>query len=191
MKNITPSGLCGNRRFCVKKVLAILFMIALSFFTACNLDDFAGDWEYDPHTSSYDLDYCKTIIDEVIRCFDEEDVDALEDMFSEYKKNKYNLERQIKKAMEVYNGKSVSCDEYSFSITGANVYYGYYSSKCGEAEYSNVVMDSGEEYCIIVGIYLVEDDDPSKVGLTHIVIKDANYICDFEHMDSTLVTVGR
>ena len=191
MTIIIPYGLCGNRRFDMKKILAIICIISISFLTACNLDDFAGDWEYDPHKSRGDSDYGKTIIDEVIRCFDEDDVDALVDMFSDEQKNKYNLERQIKKAMEVYNGKSVSCDEYSFCVTGANVYYGYYSSKCGEAEYSSVVMDSGEEYCIIVGIYLVEDDDPSKVGLTHIVIKDANYICDFEHMDSTLVTVGR
>ncbi len=175
----------------MKKILAIICIISISFLTACNLDGFAGDWEYDPHKSRGDSNYGKTIIDEVIRCFDEDDVDALVDMFSDEQKNKYNLERQIKKAMEVYNGKSVSCDVYSYETISSHVYYGYYSFKHSELEYRSVLMDSGEEYHISVCVTLVDDDEPSSLGLTDIIIRDANFRYDFEHTDSTLAIVGR
>ncbi len=174
----------------MKKILAIICIISISFLTACNLDDFAGDWEYDPHKSRGDSDYGKTIIDEVIRCFDEDDVDALVDMFSDNDKKDSRLKNEIKKAMEVYNGKSLSCESYTYETISSHAYYGYYSFKQSELEYKNVYMDTGDEYRLIVEICLVDDDEPDNIGLSRIRIEDANYRYDFEHTDSTLATIG-
>ena len=162
----------------------------LFFLSGCSFTDSKEDVDFHTSKTREESEYCKEILDEVIRCLDEDDTETLYNLFSEYAKSKHTLEREIKKAMEAYDGKSVSCDEYAYGRGSYSVYYGYYSFKIGESEYGNVSMDTGEEYKLIVEICLVNDDEPEYMGLSRIRIKDANFRCDFEHNDSTLATIG-
>ena len=173
MMNTRPFGLCGNRVDKVKRIISVFMIISLIFVSGCIFQD--SNEEIDFHTSKTreESEYCKVILDEVIRCLDEED-DALQSLFSENNNSKYNLERQIEKAMEAYDGKSVSCDVYAYERDRYNVHNGYFSLKCAYVEYRKVTMDSGEEYLITVFFCLVNDENPERIGMDGIEILDAD-----------------
>ena len=172
-------GLCGSRRFTIMKKISVLNLIFLIIIlVGCNPDVSKEGGEVDFHTSKTreESEYCKEILDEVIRCLDEDDADTLKSLFSEYIDSKCDLERQIDKAMEAYDGESVSYAEYGCERGSRNVHNGYYSLKYASVAYRDVIMDSGAEYYIHVVICLVDDENPENLGVTRIEISDANYI---------------
>ena len=161
----------------LKRKMIIVVATVLLFVSCCICIFLMCTAEYDPHTSDRgDEKYCKEILDEVIRCLDEDDVETLYSLFSEDNKSKHTLEREIKKAMEAYDGKSVSCDVYSYGKGSYKVYYGYYSVKGASVKYRKVKTDSGKEYYIHVVICLVHDEQPEYIGVNMIHIKDENNI---------------
>lgn len=129
---------------------------------------------YDPHISSHyeDKQYNEMIIMEVVRCFDENDVEGLKNMFSEERKQDVELEQEIIKAMEVYKGKSISykdkSSEYIEEACKDNVYY----KKIHNIEIRLLVTDAGEEYFLNVTNVLVNDKNTSKEGIDKIIIRN-------------------
>ena len=161
----------------LKRKMIIVVATVLLFVSCCICIFLMCTAEYDPHTSDRgDEKYCKEILDEVIRCLDEDDVETLYSLFSEDDKSEHTLERQIKKAMEAYDGKSVSCDEFSCGQGSIKVYYGYYSLKTVSVKYRKIETDLDEEYYIHVVICLVNDENPECIGVRRIYIKDKNNI---------------
>ena len=149
-------------------------VITLIFLSGCSFTDSKEDVDFHTSKRREESEYCKEILDEVIRCLDEDDEETLYSLFSEDDKSEHTLERQIKKAMEAYDGKSVSCDVYSYGRGSYKVYYGYYSFKTASVKYRKVETDSGKEYYIHVLICLVDDENPKSVGMQGIEIKDAD-----------------
>ena len=161
-----------------KNIISITMIVLMIFLTGCMFADKNEPEEVDFHTSkrSEESDYCKEILDEVIRCLDEGDRDALIELFSESIKEEYNLAKQIRETLEEYDGKSIAYDVYAYERGSFHVMNGYYVMKYGEVEYRKVIMDSGEEYYIRVFVCLVHDENPQHIGVVRIEIRDANDI---------------
>ena len=168
-------------------IITIIFMFALS---GCNISDVDETTEFDPHTTWNYSDYCKPMLDEVIRCLDEGDSETLKSMFSEYVTENHDLDVEIRNAISVYDGKSVTCENYVCGSMACNVKNGYYSKRNVEISYDTVSMDSGEEYSIVVRICLVNDEHPERIGLIGIDIRDNNYEYDLEHTNNRIARIG-
>ena len=160
----------------VKRIIIVFIITIIILALGCIVYDINDDVDFHTSKTREESEYCKEILDEVIRCLDEDDVETLYSLFSEDDKSKYNLERQIEEAMEVYDGKSVSCDEFSCGRGSIKVYYGYYSLKTVSVKYRKVETDSGKEYYIHVVICLVNDAKPENIGVRRIHIMDENNI---------------
>ena len=98
----------------VKRIIIVFIITIIILAVGCIVYDINDDVDFHTSKTREESEYCKEILDEVIRCLDEDDVETLYSLFSEDDKSEYNLERQIEDAMEVYDGKSVSCDVYSY-----------------------------------------------------------------------------
>lgn len=189
--NTIQYGLCGNRGLIMKKVTYIILAIIFMFgFTGCDISDIGETTEFDPHTPGGQDEYCQPILDEVIRCLDENDAETLKSMFSEYIAKNCDLDEQIKNAMDVYDGKSISCDGYTCEYSSYHIYYGYYKEYTSRMEYESVITDSGQDYNIVVRYCIVYDEHPECVGLKGIDIRDNNYEYDLEHTNNRIALIG-
>ena len=168
-------------------IIAIIFLFALP---GCSVTDIGETTEFDPHTTWDYSDYCKPMLDEVIKCLDEKDTETLKNMFSEYVTENYDLDEEIKNAMDAYNGKMVSCEKFFCDNGGYSIQDGYFSYRCCSVEYECVSMDSGEEYNIVVKICFVDDEYPERIGVTGIDIRDNNYEYDLEHTNNRIARIG-
>ena len=152
--------------------LGVFGMFAISFWNEGG-SKYNPD-TYDPHTSTRieDSEYCRVILQEVIRCLDENDVEDLKSMFSESVKGEWDLETDIVNAMKVYEGTSVS---YDFSHSGGSVHVenGYYYHKGERSRTRNLITDAGKEYYIDI-IIILADDESKNEGICAIGIKDPN-----------------
>ena len=168
-------------------IITIIFMFALS---GCNVTDVGDTTEFDPHTTWNYSDYCKPMLDEVIRCLDEGDSETLKSMFSEYVTENYDLDEEIRNAMDIYDKKSVYCNNFVYGNNGYSIKDGYFSERNIVVRYDEVSMDSGEEYNIVVRICLVDDEYPNMIGVTGVEIRDNNYVYDLEHNDNIIALIG-
>lgn len=151
----------------MKKILVLNLIFLLVMLTGCNFNNSDETDELDLHTSERkeESEYCREILDEVIRCLDEDDSEALKEMFSEHCKSKCDLDSDIEEAFDFYQGKLVSLEEYTYGRASCSVEYGYFSYKSGEPEYMKVTTTENEEYKIRVDVVLVDDNDTSNIGV--------------------------
>ena len=150
----------------------LMFVIgAISYFNGSKYNPAT----YDPHTStlSQDEDYCRVIVEEVIRCLDEEDSEGLKSMFSDYALELSDIDTQIDEAMEMYDGKSIECVEYVYSGGSVSVDKGYYYHKGARGKMRSVITDTNNEYYIEVVVVLAESKEPEKEGVQLIIIKNS------------------
>jgi len=110
----------------------------------------------------------------IITAFDEEDSEALAEMFSEAAKDNYDIENQIEEAMEYYKGKSVeTCSDVSYFFTGSsgikdNAYY-FKSIRFMLLDWET---DAEESFSFDVIYVRVDEEDSSQIGLAKIYFKD-------------------
>ena len=155
----------------MKKVMRYLFLIAVFLsFSSCNLKD-----DYDPtDINSYDRPLAVETMQKIITAFDNEDSETLEELFSEVAKQNYDIEKQIEEAMEYYKGKSVNpCEDVSYFFTNSSkISDNKYYYKSIQFMLLNMETDAGESYSFNVFYTLVDENDPSQIGLSKIYFID-------------------
>ena len=164
--------------------LVILGVMLVTYIVDSKNSEYNPD-TYDPHKSNslQDEEYCKGIMTEVIRCLDEEDAEGLKSLFSDYSIANSNLDSEIEVAMDVYNGTSIACEGYRYSLGGYYVEGGYFYSKGSTAYMESVVTDTGKEFYIECAISLA-NKDTSKEGIIIIWIRDS------QNNNESLVRIG-
>lgn len=149
----------------------LCFIICITFFVSCKSSELPSDPR---DINSNDRPFAVKTMQEIITAFDEEDSEALYEMFSDAAKENSDIKSQIEEAMQYYEGKSVTvCDDVSRFLIGSsgikdNAYY-FKSIRFRLYEWET---DADETYSFDVIYVLVDDEDPSQIGLAKIYFKD-------------------
>lgn len=111
---------------------------------------------------------------EVLRCFDEKDLENLKNLFCSEVQNSQDLNSEILEAFDFYKGKSKSYNK-SINVGGGK------SMKDGELVLCSIVpvirkikTDTNEEYTIVVFSYSVNKHNSNQIGIMYINIIDSN-----------------
>ena len=115
----------------------------------------------------------KAIAEKILECLDDENAEDLKSMFCEKALEETdNIDRQIERAMEFFEGKTESYDSDS-RIS----YYEESSHREGKmvrlrssGTIKDIITDQDKKYSIRFYNYLVYDEKPEKVGLSEITI---------------------
>ena len=162
----------------------LMFVIgAISYFNGSKYNPAT----YDPHTSSYieDKKYNETVILEVVRCLDENDVDGMKSLFCEEMQLYGDLQNQIEYAMDIYAGQSISYKNMASETISYTRMDGFYNIKIDSIEIRSLTTDEGEEYFIDVTNVLVNDDNPMREGIIKIQIRNPN------DLNEIIVEIGK
>lgn len=149
-----------------KLILSCLFIVCITAFGGCNL--------YGKMISNYNEDekYIKALCDEIVRCFDEKDIEELKLMFCSGSQKYYDLDSESQNAISVYGSKSTS-----FIISGKTPTGMKCDGKWVDQHYipliKNIITESGEEFEIGFCVYKIYDDNTDKVGIGVISLENS------------------
>ena len=106
---------------------------------------------------------------EIVRCFDEKDVNGLKSLFCDKVQTTYNLDDEIQTAFDFYEGKSESYDLNYGGTAG-----GWDDGECIDEHISpkieNLKTSAGNTYRIPYHEYVIYKENPKCVGITYIRI---------------------
>jgi len=163
----------------MKNRIPILFLV-LSLIMLCSCSNGDSKKEesisYDAHysTQAQDRKYNEEILKNILRCFDDKNVEELKNMFSNYTQSNNDIEEQIENAYLMYEGNSVSYD--GFWDYGSVYDYkkdGVYIIKKVGAQMENILTTEDKQYIISFHKFIVYDEDKTKLGVTQVVLRDA------------------
>lgn len=147
--------------------LVLIVIIVITIYKACTYNP-------DSYEKSYEAENRETVT-EIIRCFDEKDVDGLENMFAKEEQDGY-LRRQIQSAYEIYDSKSVASDGYIDHGMLKNIKtHGKYTYKEVAADMSCVRLENGREFNIGFVRCVIDKEKPDEEGITRIFLTDSQY----------------
>lgn len=145
----------------VKKILFIVFLLLSFSLTSCD-------------TNSDEMNSLKITADEVVRCFDEDDVDALKLLFCKNTLNEaLDIESQIKTAFGYYDGKS---ETHTFSYMGFDgcSIEGEWTDKHSIVRIKDIRTSTGKLYWITYTEYIIFDADSGRIGIIGMSLRDEN-----------------
>ena len=138
-----------------------LMVITIFILTGCNNDIKLIDSKQSSNDKSK----------EIVRCFDEKDIEGLKNLFCEEVINSHNLDEEIQQAFDFYEGKSVSYDLYYGGSSG-----GWDNGVCVDEhitpQIKNLKTDNDKIYRIPYHEYVIYKQNPKCVGITYIRIFD-------------------
>lgn len=109
--------------------------------------------------------------DMIITCMKEKDVTTLKEMFCPYININHNLEDEIEKAFEFFDGEIVSDgDKHFLEEAGGTTENGKTITSRIQPKIRHIKTDSEKEYEIVFNEYLINDDNPDYIGITRITI---------------------
>lgn len=112
---------------------------------------------------------------EIVRCFDEKDVNGLKSLFCDKVQTTYNLDDEIQTAFDFYEGKSESYDLNYGGTAG-----GWEDGECIDEHITpsikNIRTTSEKEYSIFYTEYTICDYDKKKIGIIYLSLFDENDI---------------
>ncbi len=111
-------------------------------------------------------------VEEIVRCFNEKDVEGLKNMFCQHSKEECDLDTQIQNAYEFYKGECESNYTTSSGGGGASYREGVCVKKDIRPEIRNVVTNEDKEYVICYTAYIKHDTDPGRIGICAIDLLD-------------------
>lgn len=154
------------------KKLIILFITAMLFLRSCNL---SKEESYDPHNNgvpTYRINQKDTekIANDVLKHLDNKDKDGIIALFAPQIANEYDLDSQIDKVFEIYDGKSISYELGTASESSKHVKYGTYHYLCFDCSIKNIQTDNDETFRISIIRCLVDDNNPDNIGLNKIYL---------------------
>lgn len=152
----------------MKKIVSLLFCVL--FFVSCK----SSDMDDPADINSNDRPFAVETMQKIIMAFDDEDSEALYEMFSDAAKENNDIKSQIDEAMQYYKGNSVvSCSDVSHFFTGsAGIKDNVYSFKSIRFMLFDWETDVGETYSFDIIYVRVDEEDPSQIGLAKIYFKD-------------------
>lgn len=158
---------------------ALLFLISIMIFLcSCGLNE-NKDGFYDPHNndvSTYKINQKDTqnMAENVLKYLDNKDKDGIIALFAPQIANEYDLDSQIDKVFEIYDGKSISYELGTASESSKHVKYGTYHYLCFDCSIKNIQTDNDETFRISIIRCLVDDNNPDNIGLNKIYLKNAD-----------------
>ena len=159
----------------MKKAIFILMLICSLILSSCRNDD--SSEELDPHDGFQAIEYDRMIMDEVMpkveKALEENDVELLKSLFSPYViETQPDLEKDIFELFLAFEGEVVSYEEdWPDSSTGSKR-DGIYVFRVTRFGYRTVETSTGNVYRIRCHYTVVNDENPSQVGLSDISIID-------------------
>ena len=174
----------------IQKILIIIVsFITLISMTSCV--EFSK-----PHATTIDEDLEYNLDDnlkrrcaKLLKALSEKDKDAVKSMFSKKVKKRKELDSEIDKAMEFFEGKVL---EYNSSVSGGdeiNVDNGKITFFTLSIQIKSIKTDANKTYSIYGLYYVVNDKDPDSIGLRYISIYDETNEKGNE-ISSSVVEVG-
>ncbi len=172
----------------MKKILCLFLILAVCFcFSGCGFFKFAeltaeyvaeevGEKVTGVIDSFAELEADNKYLDElgaeIVRCFDEKDVEGLKALFCTNEKNgNPELVSEIEYAFSLYEGKS-----QSFNVTDKSCEGGYkdgvYYKKFFTPKIREIITDAGKTYHIELLVYTVYDNDKGKIGINALGLSD-------------------
>ena len=160
-------------------VIALILVLCSLAVCSCGLSSFKNSKdsssESDPRAWGYDdYPFAKEAMMTILKCFDENDSETLEGLFSEEMTKGYDLKKQIEEAQEFYEGTSVSCGKFDYyGLMESNFNKDHYEYKRIEAGNREVITDKDKTYHITYD-YILVDDDPTKIGILTLHFRNPN-----------------
>ena len=177
----------------MKKILSILIAIVTCLFSAsCNNASKSNDDVPDPHSGSiesynYERKQTEKILSKLIVYFDEKDKESIKALFAPQIAQDYDLDTQIDKVFEIYDGKSTSYELGILEEKSKKVIEGkyVYLRHCGELE--NIQTDNNKPFDISIVRCVVNDDNPDNIGLNKIYLShtDGSHIAPIGETSQT------
>lgn len=148
----------------MKKLLSVILLLIMTLtfsLTSCD-------------TSSDEISSLKVTAEEVVRCFDEDDVDALRLLFCKNTLNEaLDIESQIETAFGYYDGKSKSHTFSYMGFDGCSI-EGKWTDKHSIVRIKDIRTSTGKSYWITYTQYLIYDNDSERIGIIGMSLRDEN-----------------
>lgn len=155
----------------MRKLIIVFVTISLTLFCGCAV-------------RTQDVTSGRELGKEVLRCFDEEDSEGLKALFCEEIQNTHNLDEDIKNAMDIYQGKTISYKIIG-GTGGETVENGKIVLKDENIQIGEIKTDTGNEYVIVIYSYVINEEYPNRIGISAIDI-----FMGYE-LEADKITVGK
>ena len=155
-----------------KKYAIVIIAVLAIVMSACSK---SAEYNQDKNADWDEQEYNVKTLNEIIRCLDEKDEQALINMMSKNIRKEFNVSAQIEQAFSVY-GKTEDYGEFNdHGIMSSDVRHGRYTRKVIGAEMKGVKTDSGRIFDIMFGRCVIDKENPGDVGVYKIYLKDREY----------------
>ena len=155
-----------------KKYAIVIIAVLAIIMSACSK---SAEYNQDKNADWDEQEYNVKTLNEIIRCLDEKDEQALINMMSKNIRKEFNVSAQIEQAFSVY-GKTEDYGEFNdHGIMLSDVRHGRYTRKVIGAEMKGVKTDSGRIFDIMFGRCVIDKENPGDVGVYKIYLKDREY----------------
>ena len=155
-----------------KKYAIVIIAVLAIIMSACSK---SAEYNQDKNADWGEQEYNVKTLNEIIRCLDEKDEQALINMMSKNIRKEFNVSAQIEQAFSVY-GKTEDYGEFNdHGIMSSDVRHGRYKRKVIGAEMKGVKTDSGRIFDIMFGRCVIDKENPDDVGVYKIYLKDREY----------------
>ena len=155
-----------------KKYAIVIIAVFAIIMSACSK---SAEYNQDKNADWDEQEYNVKTLNEIIRCLDEKDEQALINMMSKNIRKEFNVSAQIEQAFSVY-GKTEDYGEFNdHGIMSSDVRHGRYTRKVIGAEMKGVKTDSGRIFDIMFGRCVIDKENPDDVGVYKIYLKDREY----------------
>ncbi|MCI6020361.1 MAG: DUF5104 domain-containing protein, partial [[Bacteroides] pectinophilus] len=155
-----------------KKYAIVIIAVFAIIMSACSK---SAEYNQDKNADWDEQEYNVKTLNEIIRCLDEKDEQALINMMSKNIRKEFNVSAQIEQAFSVY-GKTEDYGEFNdHGIMSSDVRHGKYTRKVIGAEMKGVKTDSGRIFDIMFGRCVIDKENPGDVGVYKIYLKDREY----------------
>ena len=155
-----------------KKYAIVIIAVLAIIMSACSK---SAEYNQDKNADWDEQEYNVKTLNEIIRCLDEKDEQALINMMSKNIRKEFNVSAQIEQAFSVY-GKTEDYGEFNdHGIMSSDVRHGRYTRKVIGAEMKGVKTDSGRIFDIMFGWCVIDKENPGDVGVYKIYLKDREY----------------
>ena len=155
-----------------KKYAIVIIAVLAIIMSACSK---SAEYNQDKNADWGEQEYNVKTLNEIIRCLDEKDEQALINMMSKNIRKEFNVSAQIEQAFSVY-GKTEDYGEFNdHGIMSSDVRHGRYTRKVIGAEMKGVKTDSGRIFDIMFGRCVIDKENPDDVGVYKIYLKDREY----------------
>lgn len=157
----------------MKKVLLFLVSTML-FLCSCTLNG-NKDKPYDPHntdTSTYQINRQDTInmAEDIITYLDNKDRDSIKALFAPQIAQEYDLDAQIDKIFEIYDGASTSYEVETCGEGGKHIKDGMFLNLEFDCAVKSIQTNNDKIFRISIIRCLVDDKNPDMIGLNKVFL---------------------